>query len=312
AVSRNSATVPSLHYASPINDKLFFGFSITSPFGSSTNFPMDGIQRNFATKSSIQTINLSPSIAYKINDKFSVAVGIDAMKMDATLNQVTAFGPIANEASSWGYGWHVGGLYQFNPGTRVGLSYRSSVAQRLNGKSQVEGRTPSNALTTNIKLPAMTTLGIHHEVTSKWALMGSINYTQWNTVDSIVLNGLGLPAPYNTSTLPQNFRNTWRASVGTAYELNDKWLVRVGVGYDQTPTNDKDRALRLPDNNRWLVGIGARYRITKQLSLDGGWTRAFIQDASINNTSSVTGETLRGNTKNAADIIGLQLTWDLM
>jgi long-chain fatty acid transport protein len=320
AVSNNgSGTIPSLHYGSPINDKWSVGFSATVPFGNSSDFPSDGFQRLYATKSTIQTINLSPSLTYKFNDKFSFGAGFDAQRMSATLNQVVRPGvaDIVNEASGWGYGWHAGVLYQFTPATRVGLSYRSQVSQSLSGTSTLNSLTTgaplavSNALTTNITLPAMTTLSIYHDVTSKWALMASVNYTQWNSIQNITLNGLALAAPNNTATITQNYSNTWRASVGTAYAINDKWLVRAGVGYDQTPTNDAARIIRLPDNDRWLVAVGARFRITKQLALDMGWTHIFIKDASINNRSATAGS-LTGNFKNSADVIGAQLTYDFM
>jgi long-chain fatty acid transport protein len=120
--------------------------------------------------------------------------------------------------------------------------------------------------------------------------------------------GTGLPS---SSSIPQNYRNTWRASVGTAYAITDRWLVRAGVGYDQTPTQDSTRIIRLPDNDRWLVGVGARFRVTKQLSLDAGWQHIFIKDAKINNTTAGIGN-LSGTVKSRADVVGLQLTYDFM
>jgi long-chain fatty acid transport protein len=315
-VSRGSSLIPSFHFAAPINNQLFFGFSATVPFGSSTNYPIENFQSVFATESTIKTVNLSPSLAYKVSEKFSVALGIDVQKLEATLNQaINATYSIVNEASNWGYGWHAGTMYQFTPATRVGLSYRSQVSHNLSGTSTIKSRvsgadfSQSNALSAKIKLPPMTTLGVHHDVTPQWAVMGTVNYIQWSTIDTITLNNLAaFPQLPSSSPLPQKFRNTWRASVGTAYTINDKWLVRAGVGYDQTPTNNTDRSLRLPENNRWLVGIGARFRVTKQVAVDAGWTRAFIQDGPINNTTGA--GNIRGNTKNSADILGLQITYD--
>ena len=85
----------------------------------------------------------------------------------------------------------------------------------------------------------------------------------------------------------------------------------MGVGFDQSPINNTDRNLRLPDENRYAVSMGAHYQITPMVGLDGGYTHEFIQNAHINNTAvqGVQSTTVNGISKNSADIIGVQLTW---
>lgn len=311
SISRGSTLIPALHYASPINNKWFFGFSVTAPFGSSTNYPVDGIQRYATVESTLQVMNLSPSIAYKVNDKLSLAAGFDVQQLKATLSSVAgAAGPIINQGSSVGYGWHAGAMYQFTPATRIGLAYRSGTTHNISGGTSTLTRigVVSNNLSGTIKLPPTTTLGIHHNVNSQWALMANVDYTQWNKVDTITLQNLA--GGLGSSQLAFNFRNTFRYSVGTSYEINDKWLVRAGVGYDQSATTDQSRTLRLPDGDRVLASLGARFRITKAVSIDAGWTRYFVKDVNIQPTAPAN-RGASGRVETNADVVGLQLTWNL-
>ena len=60
-------------------------------------------------------------------------------------------------------------------------------------------------------------------------------------------------APQRTSS-PSNFNNAWRIALGVNYFSSEKWTFRGGLAWDQSPVNDQNRTVRLPDNDRyWLV-----------------------------------------------------------
>ncbi len=80
---------------------------------------------------------------------------------------------------------------------------------------------------------------------------------------------------------------------GAKYQVNDKWLVRGGIGWDQTPTNDVDRDARLPDADRVGVAVGAHYQYSDKLDLNGGAVDIITV----------------GNAKGSANLFGAQLTW---
>lgn len=329
-----SNLVPAFHYGSPINDRWAFGFSVTAPFGLDTEFPTGGFQRYAATLSSIRTYNISPSLAYKFNEKFSGALGFDAMRMEAKLNSVIGVPGTAqalglpatatdtlfeNKGSGWGYGWHAGLLYQFTPNTRLGFSYRSQVSQKLSGTSTLIGPlapngsyNQSSGFQAGVKLPPTTALSLYHAFNPQWALMGSVIYTRWSTVQTINLTGLQPPFGSSSTTagLTQNFRNTWRYALGATYTLNDCWKFRAGIGFDQNPTVDTYRNVRLPDGNRTLYSVGASYQVVKNVGLDLGYTYVSIKNGVVNNTAN--GVRMVGSSSNRANLVGLQLTWDIV
>ena len=334
--------VPEFSYGMPITDRIYAGISFTAPFGLSTNYGDDSTLRYQATKSTIQTIDINPGIAFKFNDQFSVGGGISAQQMSADLNSdfnfmpnttlvhstTTPFGPalttrqytdsvVKNSADDWGWGWNLGALYQFSPGSRVGLSYRSAVQHDLQGTSKYSGGSGRQDTTlggtpvappiadpyptfktdtsADIKLPATTTASFFQEINPQWAMLASVYYTQWSSIQNLTLKNVAfvdttaqsnttpiLPPQGRDVTYPENFKNTWRYSLGTEYNLTDAWTLRAGGSYDQSPVNNTDRTVRLPDTNRWIGAVGAGYKINQYVKLDAAYMHIWFQDASIN------------------------------
>ena len=64
-----------------------------------------------------------------------------------------------------------------------------------------------------------------------------------------------------------NYKDTWRLSVGANYHYNDQWMFRGGIAWDQTPTNDTDRSVRLPDSDRVWLSVGAQYKMGQELEV---------------------------------------------
>lgn len=340
--------VPGFDYASPINDTFYFGFSESVPFGLSTDYSNNSFIRYSATDTSVQVLDLSPSIGFKITDKLSAGFGLDADYLDATLNAIGGFPTLAvaegrpantfdtkseNNADGWGYGYHAGLLYQFDPCTRVGLSYFSKVSYTVDGTSHFKGPLAggpttiispvssdlvSNSLTADTTLPATTMLSFFHQFNPVWSGMATVAYTQWGVFNDLTLNNVQSVTPTLARqtisvTIPENFRNTWRFAAGVNYQPLKDWVFKAGVGYDQTPTEDASRNARLPDGNRTAVALGVHYQMVKNLGVDVGWNHLFVQDGEVH-TSNILGSQQTYTSAKAqshADLVGLQLTWDL-
>lgn len=329
--------VPDAHYAAPLTDNLVFGLSLVAPFGLKTDYGIDTPLRYASTKTSLYVVDLSPSLGFAINDKFSVGAGLDAEHAKASFGVVgTALTPrldtdSTSEASSNALGFHAGILYQFSSQTRIGLNYQSKVTHHMkDGDSDFSGPLANNLMggtqssddfKTDVILPAMTTLSAFHNFNPRWDLMGTVAYTQWGTIDNFVLENVAGVQYHHASNditvvIPQNYRNTWNLSVGGNYHLNPQWLFRAGLGYDETPTNDHDRNTQLPDQDRIALALGGHYQATKCLGFDLGWTHYFVlhnAEASINNTQTVGDQvtTTTGDVKDSADVFGLQMKWDI-
>lgn len=343
----NANFVPALHYVAPICDWVVFGVSVVSPFGLQTGYAQTSPIRYSATDTKLITIDISPSLGFKVTNKFSLGAGFDATHLDVTLNSIAGLPIIPsqptrfdtqskNDGTAWGYGWHAGALYQFTPATRIGLAYHSQLNFNVHGRSRFVGPlaglaisgTPTSGtllsgLQADVTLPPWTELSAYHDINCHWAVDASIIYTQWSIFNKNLIlkgvravtidpnTGMFLPVILNP-VIPQNFHNTWRFAVGGNYHPIKPLLFRAGVGYDPTPTNNTDRIARLPDGDRYAVALGAHYQISCPIGLDVGWTHLFIRNTNIR-APAITGlqvSTAVGSYKSHADLFGAQLTWN--
>lgn len=331
----NFSFIPALQYVAPLSDRASFGFSIDVPFGLKTNYGSNTELRYAATLSSATVIDVSPSLAFQVTDKASLGFGPDLQRMYGEFDQVGGVfnpsmdTPSTNKANDTAYGYHLGGLYQFTPTTRVGLSYHSQVVHHLSGTSKFigpiadilnDGSIISRNATVNVTLPPYTALSGYHLICPKVALMGTVIYTQWSTFKNLVLNNVAGIGPMGATTnlqviIPENYRDTWNLSLGTEYYATDKITLRSAIGYDQTPTRDAYRNIQLPDNDRYLFAFGGHYQATKTVGVDLSWAHVFINRATINPPPQVTGiqiSTATGSVTGGADVFGAQLTWDIV
>lgn len=328
------SVIPAFHYTKPLTDRLGFGFSVTAPFGLATEYDTDAIQRYLATLSQISTVDLNPSVAFKFNDHFSIGGGVSAQYADAKLRSVSNVGTGDFEtrlaANDWGYGWNLGLLAKFNEDkTRVGLSYRSKIKHELEGKAKFKAVTvdpPASPLFVTqdingvVTLPETVTGSLFQSLTPKFELLMDVAFTNWSRFKELRINfpDTGLP----DTSVPENFQDTWRYSLGGNYHVNDNWSIKAGYMYDESPVRDADRTSRLPDSDRHLAAVGLQYKTNSdKFIFDVGYAYIlFEKDARVTEGAALlAGTTTPSNATTAIDgkydghahLFGVQAAWNL-
>lgn len=330
--------IPAMHYVTPLSEIVAFGLSVDVPFGLMTNYGKSTALRYVSTMSSVKVIDISPVLSFKLSDKIAFGFGPDLQIMHGEFDQVGTNGVIEwdgdgiNRADDTGYGMHAGMMYDLSAATRFGLSYHSQVVHHLTGTSSFSGplvkealEIPSGEITSkrakvNITLPPYTALSAYHKLNADVAVMGTVIYTQWSTLQNLVLQNVAgiqdLEASTNVIvTIPQHFRNTYSLSLGADYFATDKITLRGGLGYDQTPVNNSYRNVQMPDNNHYALAVGGHYQTTSTIGFDIGWTHIFVKQANVNPPAQVTGDeiaTTNGSVNGGADVFAAQLVWDLV
>ena len=330
--------VPFGHYAAPINDNLVFGVSIVIPFGLKTDYDVNSIVRYAATLTQVKVIDITPSLGLAFNDKISIGVGFDAERITADFNNYPTAGASdilfdsqsKNTGTGTAYGYHLGVLLSPTPDTRFGATYHSQVVHHLKGHSMLTGPLAnsitggtqySGNLRANTTLPPTTSVSGFHTINNRWDVMGSVTYTQWSVFKNLILNNAaGINSEFmQTNNLQiivaEHYHNSWNYSVGANYHATDQWMLRTGVGFDQTPSNNNYRNLQLPDSDRIAVALGTHYQATQTIGVDVGWTHIFAMNTRINNVQQPIGPeivTTNGSVRSSADAFGLQLKWDII
>ncbi len=305
------SAVPNLYFAMDVAKDLKFGVGVSAPFGLKTEYDPTWAGRFQAIKSDIKTINVNPSVSYKLDDKISFGFGLNYQQIDAELTrEVTPAAPgvtVRVEGKDTSYGFNLGAMFRMTPDTTLGVSYRSSIKYKVEGTVAFSGAIgqPDGNVSLDIKMPDSTSFALKHRINPSWTLLADATRTGWAKIkDLTIVRDTGV----QLESTPENFKNTWRVGVGAVYRYDDAWSIKTGLAYDQTPVNDTDRTARLPDQNRIWLSFGGQYKLSKDGTLDFGYAHLFVKDASINQNPG-TAIQLTGTYKGTIDIFGAQFAY---
>jgi long-chain fatty acid transport protein len=311
------AYIPNAYGSWAITKDLYVGLGVGAPFGLKTEYDDRWVGAAQSTAFEIETINVNPSIAYRVNDKVSLGFGVDWQKADATYkrvaavnNAVTANSPVKLTLDDDAWGWNAGALFTLSPSTKVGLSYRSAIEYTLTGKIDVSSSSAavvnggSSKAKADIKLPDTAIMSVTQQISDKWQMLGDISWTGWSSVDKVdivrttqtplfVPGVVGQPAGATAQTLNTDFRDTWRVALGGTYKYNDAWKLKFGLAYDQTPVKGPTtRLTSLPDSDRIWYSFGGQWAPAKGSLVDFGATYIYAKDSKIYNDQAAAGRGL--------------------
>jgi long-chain fatty acid transport protein len=333
----------SIHFSYPLKDWLVYGFSFTNPFGQSVNFSDDDIVSSTVTDSMLITWQISNSFGFKITEQFSLGVGLDAIRLDFSSENLyplqLSVDPIPapippinivmpsiythNTAAGWSMTWHAGMLYQFNDNhSRVGFNFRPSVKMKGDGRSYANmheptaDEDPSNLGPVENKdfeiefdLPPIYSLGIYHQIMPRLDIAASMEYTQWTYFDDITFkNVANAPEKFNS---PQSYKNTFGYGAAVFYQWTKQFRTSAGVKFDYSPVNPKYVDVYFPDSDVWVIGVSGAYQFNKVVRLEVGYSHSFFKEVDINHYDPVSGITNTGTGHLYGDIINTQLTMNL-
>jgi long-chain fatty acid transport protein len=301
------AYVPNAFFTMAINPRLSFGLALNVPFGLKTEYENGWRGQFTALKSEIKSVNLNPSIAYKISDTVSIGAGFSYQKLEAELtNNTGAPGISTLKADDDGFGYNLGVMIQASPTTRIGAHYRSKIKYDLEGDVSFSVAAAGNSdIRAALEVPPSASLSIF-ETVGNWELMGDLTWTGWSSLQQLqVIRTSGPLSGATLTTLQFQWDDVWRYAVGANYKMSPQTKLRFGLAFDETPTNDQFRTSRLPDQDRTWVALGVQYKPSKTGILDIGYAHEFIKDANVNNSQGAAGQ-LVGTFTNKADILSIQ------
>ncbi|WP_281557606.1 outer membrane protein transport protein [Thalassomonas sp. RHCl1] len=292
------ALIPALYYIQPLNKNLVVGLGAFSNFGLATELPDDYPAGQLAGETSLTTININASGAYRFNRHFSLGLGVNLVYADATLIRHFGANPygIAQETEAANmtgddiaYGYNVGVLYEINDNHRISLAYRSQVDLILTGDYSndlplsfggLAGETLAGEL--EITLPDIAELSGFHQLSDNLALHYSVQWTGWSSFERLEAYAEGVESPVFEKD--EYFENSVRSAVGISYNLEDVLTLRAGLAYDETPIEQAYRSISIPDSNRIWYSTGMTYHFKNASSFDLGMS--FIKGEEVEFTET--------------------------
>lgn len=321
-------TVPMGYYVKPIDDHWAFGLGVYAPFGLITDYENGFQGAGFGSKSEVKVVTFQPTVSYAFNDKVSIGFGPTINRIGGTLeSDVPLFGDthVKIKGDDVALGYNFGVLVQATDTTRVGLTYHSKVKYKIEGHTDISAgaNSPSAFLKSNrydaslkIETPESVDFSVTQQLTDAWTLYAGSTWTRWSRLKDITVNNDGVtaaqggalsPALFGTITEEQNWHDTWAYAIGTSYQLNKQWVLRTGLSFDQSPTNNTDRSPRIPTGDRTIFSLGAGYNVTDDLTIDVAYS--YLKEESVKVDHSNLVDSYSAKYENSANGFGVGATY---
>jgi long-chain fatty acid transport protein len=296
--TEDNTWVPAHLYATyQATDKVWLGLGIFSPFGLGTEFPSNWPGRYNSYEAVIKTIVVNPNIAFKVNDKFSFALGLDLMWFDLDLKRKIdtkpfgGFGDVNRElqGSTLGMGLNVAFHGQPFDWLKLGLSYRSQVAENVTGDAKfiTPAKFPNvppfssafnnTTATGSITLPDELFFGAAFYPIKDFSVEVGAIWTRWSTYEALTIQYSKPPLPGGGKVYSdvKEWNDVWRPFIGFEYKAAN-WLdLRVGYAFDQEAINNSYADYLVPANNRHLFSVGPGFH-WQNWTLDLSYTYLLI------------------------------------
>jgi len=278
--------LPTIYYSQPVGERTAIGIGVFKPFGfhSQWTSPDSYSGRFICMDCRIGTWSINPTIAYKVEDRLAVGAGVDvrlsSFDLQRRLEANPSPFPVPTEVAQLTYtggtkaavGFNVGLLASPSEDFSIGVAYRhrvtidhggqASFAQILTGNTKVDeavrsGLPPSQIANAQFTYPANLAVGAALR-RRYWTVEADFAWTFWSKFDAVTLTFPDNPTL--STSLPQEYVNTWRGAIGLEYLVGDDWEVRGGFGYDHSPAPTPTISPFLHDADRYTFSAGGSWK----------------------------------------------------
>lgn len=311
----SSDTVPSLAVVHGMG-RWSVGAMLSQPFGVEARYPDAWAGRYLSLATDVEVTDLTLSAAVEvIPERLSLGAGLVYSRAEVASSRAVDFGlnlfvlsrsfrslPFARPQAADGrlevrgddesLGYVLGASLRMGERWTAGLAYRSEIDYDLRGTrdwtvpqnvrgaldsvpgfaSLYQDQEASGRFTT----PAIATTSLAYDVTPALRLMGTYAVTRWSAMDRATLEFDG-PEPFEA----EGWSDSEFMALGAEYRLNEAWTLRAGIARDDSPVSDVTRRAWMPDENRDIAAVGARWNVGEAVSIDLAYARATIDDARI-------------------------------
>jgi long-chain fatty acid transport protein len=321
--------VPFGFYTNKLNDQWAIGFGVYAPFGLVTDYEKGYQGRSFGSYSKVSVITLQPTVSYAFNDRVSIGFGPTINKIAGKLESDLSINPAAPDTNitikgdDTAVGFNVGVLVQATDTTRVGLTYHSKVKYKLEGHTEVSAPAATAPIlgsgrydaSLKIETPESYDLSVTQDMSDAWKLYAGATWTRWSRLKDITVNndgvttGNGFFAPQIVGQIsePQNWHDTWAYALGTSYRVTKQVVLRTGLTFDQSPTNNKDRSPRIPTGDRTIFSLGLGYDVMPNMTVDVAYSYLKEEPVKVNKSNNF--GSYSAKYENSANGFGLGVTY---
>jgi len=283
-----SAMYPSgsVAYFKPINDNLIIGIAAYVPSGTGAKWNGEDLKLltsgvTYRWESFMGVITVSPVIAYKISDQFSLGATLNLNYGMLKLWR-PGVGQYNEDLSGFAFGATIGALFKPTDKLGIGLTLRTPTKVKFSGEATMAGAAAVGQATTSdaereATWPLWLGLGISFKATDKLTVNADAQYTNWKKIQTIGITydnaaWQALKAhPQLKAAFNNDFDLQWKDAIqwrfGLEYAVSEKLALRAGYYYDPSPSDPGTLNILLPEitYNAFTAGLGYK---AEKLTID--------------------------------------------
>jgi long-chain fatty acid transport protein len=278
---------PAAYYTQAFTERLVFGIGLHTPFGLTTSWanPDTFSGRFISQRADLKGFSINPTIAYKLADRLAVGGGLDVRLSSVSLQRrVPVINPFTQRVTDAAtidldsdtdvaFGFNVGLLAKVSDSLSAGAHYRHKVkasykgaaifTQVPTGNAQLDTRLTallpqgSQPVTTGIDFPAFVSTGVAWTA-GDWTFEVDANWYQWSSFRRVTIQFTDRPDL--SENIVEDYKDTWQYRMGLERRLSDRFAVRGGYFFDQSPAPEASISPLLPDADRNGFALGGTWK----------------------------------------------------
>jgi len=296
--SKNSSetVVPRIAYVQPINDNFTFSFTFLGA-GFSDDFDEDWPGRYFIIEYESIYLSAYPSVAYRVNDQWSVAGSVaityTSFEQERAVRNIfdPGFGDGKSEleADSTEFGFGLSTLYEMTDRTRFGLAYQSEIEPSQDADASFQNLGPNTTavmdrlgifnadLTLESASPQSVLFGVYHEFENRHAVTLDLAWVDFSefSLTEYYFNG---EAFAETDT---DYNDIYGAAVSYTFPVSERWMLGFGGAITNDMVDDDERTMILRMDSIWTLGVAAEYQWRENRKIRASLTYVGMGDAPV-------------------------------
>ncbi len=283
----------SLGFFKPISDNVVAGIYAYVPSGLGSEWPGEDLAAlsggaPFLWESMLGVITVSPAVAIKFSDVFSLGLSVNINYGMLDLKRPTPVGQYEEDLDGIGIGATIGIMIKPSDKVSFGLTYKTPFKAKLSGESYFQGA-PAFMLPNTDDAERETTFpqwigaGICVTPTDKLTFTLDVQYTNWKELDTIPISftNPGWIAAFEADTaLHLKWKDATQIRFGMEYKVSDAFAIRAGYYNDPQVTTPSTMNILLPELGYNWFTFGFGYKKGK-ISLDFAIEFAFGTETTV-------------------------------
>ncbi|WP_336214673.1 OmpP1/FadL family transporter [Enterobacter sp. P82] len=272
----------SAFYSQKVTDNLYAGIGLYGNYGLGIDYGNWAGDR-LIKKSTMAAMTLSPSLAYKLNDRLSIGASANVNYGFLSLTRNVNDDDRQQHDHDWAMSYRLGLLMELSGQTRAGITWNSQTDYGFNINGKVRGDTLP--LSAQVRAPQQLMLSVVHDVNQQWSLMADLGWQDWSQFGApqVTVNG-------RKANQANRMKDTWHSALGVQYRPTAQWRLNAGVAFDSSPYRRQDDvAMTLPTGDEWRFGTGAQYQITAASNIGIAVEYLHMQSSKVSSPSAFAG-----------------------